>query len=69
MGKTWKVVIKYILPVCIAGLWLEGVLTTINNNNELSSTVMLILTAIVIIVPIILAKLPAINKDYYNVEN
>ena len=69
VGKTWKTVIKYILPICIAGLWLQGVWTTISSNNELSSTVMLVLTAIVIVVPIILAKLPAINKDYYNVEN
>jgi NSS family neurotransmitter:Na+ symporter len=67
VGKTWKVVIKYILPICIMGLWLQGVLKTINDNNALSSTVMLILTVIVIVVPIILAKLPAINKDYYNV--
>ena len=69
VGKTWKVVIKYILPICITGLWLDGVWTTISNNNEVSSTVMLIMTAIVIVVPIILAKLPAINKDYYDVEN
>ena len=67
VGKTWKIVIKYILPICIAGLWIQGVLTTISEANELSRTIMMILTVLVIVVPIIFAKLPAINKDYYNV--
>ena len=67
VGKTWKVVIKYILPICIAGLWIQGVYSTVSEANSLSTTVMLILTVILIVVPAIFAKLPAINKDYYNV--
>lgn len=67
MGKTWKTVIKYILPICILGLWIQGVLSTISSADGLSITVMLILTLILIVVPLIFAKLPAINKDYYNV--
>ena len=67
VGKTWKTVIKYILPICIAGLWIQGIISTISTADSLSRTVMLILTIVLIIVPIIFAKLPAINKDYYNV--
>ena len=67
VGKTWKTVIKYILPICIAGLWIQGVYSTVSEANSLSTTVMLILTVILIVVPAIFAKLPAINKDYYNV--
>ena len=67
VGKTWKVVIKYILPICIAGLWIQGIYSTVSEANSLSTTVMLILTVILIVVPAIFAKLPAINKDYYNV--
>ena len=67
MGKTWKTVIKYILPICIAGLWIQGVFSTITTADSLSTTVMIILTILLIVVPIIFAKLPAINKDYYNV--
>ena len=66
VGKTWKTVIKYILPICIFGLWAQGLLATIGSDS-LSTTIMLILTVVLIIVPIIFAKLPAINKDYYNV--
>ncbi|MBR4447360.1 sodium-dependent transporter [Methanobrevibacter sp.] len=67
VGKTWKTVIKYILPLCIAGLWIQGVLSTMATADSLSTTIMVILTIVLIVVPIILAKLPAINKDYYNV--
>lgn len=67
MGRTWKTVIKFILPICILGLWIQGVYSTVANADGLSMTVMLILTILLIVVPFIFAKLPAINKDYYNV--
>ena len=67
MGKTWKTVIKYILPICILSLWIQGVYSTISTADGLSITIMAILTIILIIVPFIFAKLPALNKDYYNV--
>jgi NSS family neurotransmitter:Na+ symporter len=65
VGKTWKIVIKYILPICILGLWIQGVISTINEADTLSSIVMLILTIVVIVVPCIIALLPARNKNYY----
>ena len=67
VGKTWKTVIKYILPICIAGLWIQGIYSTITTADDLSTIIMIILTIVLIVVPIIFAKLPAINKDYYNV--
>ncbi len=67
VGRTWKTVIKYILPICITGLWVQGIYSTIIKADSLSLTVMGILTVILIVVPFIFAKLPALNKDYYNV--
>ena len=67
VGKTWKTVIKYILPICITGLWIQGIYSTIINADGLSLTVMGILTVILIVIPFIFAKMPALNKDYYNV--
>ena len=67
VGKTWKAVIKYILPICIFGLWAQGVYSTIFTADGLSRTVMLILTILLIVIPFIFEKLPAINKEYYNV--
>ena len=66
VGKTWKTVIKYILPICIAGLWIQGVMSTISTIDTLSATIMLILTIVLIVVPIIFAKLPARNPHYYD---
>ena len=67
VGKTWKTVIKYILPICIAGLWIQGVYSTVSQADGLSLTVMGILSVLLIVIPIIFAKMPALNKDYYNV--
>ena len=69
VGKTWKAVIKYILPICIGGLWIQGIYSTISTADGLSISIMGILTVVLIVVPIIFAKLPAINKNYYKVEN
>ena len=67
VGKTWKIVIKYILPFCILGLWIQGIYSTISTADGLSITIMVILTVVILIVPAIFTKLPAINKDYYKV--
>ena len=67
VGKTWKIVINYILPICIGGLWIQGIYSTLTTADSLSTTIMIILTIVLIVVPIIFTKLPAINKDYYNV--
>ncbi|MCQ2970176.1 neurotransmitter:Na+ symporter, NSS family [Methanobrevibacter gottschalkii] len=68
VGKTWKAVIKYILPICIAVLWIQGVYSTITSSDNLSLTIMGILTVILIVLPIVFAKLPAKNEDYYKVD-
>ena len=67
VGKTWKAVIKYILPICIGGLWIQGVYSTVSQADGLSLTVMGILSVLLIVIPIIFAKMPALNKNYYNV--
>ena len=69
VGKTWKTVIKYILPVCIFGLWAQGVYSTLTTADSTSITIMIILTVVLIAVPIIFAKLPARNKNFFNIEN
>lgn len=67
VGKVWKNVIKYILPVCIFGLWAQGVYSTLSSVDSVSTIIMIILTIVLVVVPFIFAKLPAVNKDYYNV--
>ena len=59
VGKTWKSVIKVILPICIAGLWIQGVYSTLTVADNVSITVMVILTVALIVIPFIFAKLPS----------
>lgn len=66
MGKTWKTVIKFILPLCILGLWAQGVYSTLKSADGISMTIMAILTVILIVVPFIFAKLPARNKHFFD---
>ena len=65
MGKTWKTVIRFILPICIFGLWAQGVLSTISTGDNVSIIIMTILTAVIIILPIIFTKLRPKDENYY----
>lgn len=65
MDPFWKIIIKYILPICIFGLWAQGVYNTILTGDSVSHMVMLALTVVLIVVPIIFTLLPAKNENYY----
>ena len=67
VGKLWKTVIKFILPVCIALLWLQGIYYTLSEGDTVSIAIRGILLALLIILPIIFTKLPAKDEDYYKV--
>lgn len=67
VGKTWKAVIKCILPICILGLWIQGIISTISTGNPTSMTIMVILAMVIVVVPIIFTKLPAKNSDFYKI--
>ncbi len=69
MGKTWKIVIKFILPIFIFVLWAQGVYSTISTGDIISISIMAILTAVLIILPIIFTKLMPKDEDYYEMEN
>lgn len=66
VGKLWKIVIKYILPVCIFGLWVQGIYSTLLTADDISLIIMIILAAVLIAGSIILTILPAKNKNFYN---
>ena len=68
VNNLWKIVIKYILPVCIFGLWVQGIFTTFEEEDPASITIRVILLAVILILPIILSRLPAKNKDFYKIE-
>ncbi len=67
LGKTWKFVIKFALPICILVFWVSGINSTILAADPISQGIMLILSIVIIVVPIILSILPAKNDEYYEV--
>lgn len=65
MEPFWKIIIKYILPVCIFVLWAQGVYSTILTGDTTSHMIMLALVIVLVVVPIVFTLLPAKNEDYY----
>ncbi len=65
MDPFWKIIIKYILPICIFVLWAQGVYSTILTGDTTSHMIMLALAIVLVVVPIIFTLLPAKNEDYY----
>ena len=66
VGRTWKVVIKYILPICIVGLWIQGIYSTVSTADTTSIMIMVILTVVLITVPFIFAKLKPRNEHFFD---
>ena len=66
VGKTWKVVIKFILPICILCLWIDGIYSTISTADSVSIVIMIILTVVLIIVPLIFARLKPKNEHFFS---
>lgn len=65
MDSFWKIIIKYILPICIFVLWAQGVYSTILTGDTTSHMIMLALAIVLVVVPIVFTLLPAKNEDYY----
>ncbi len=66
VGKIWKIIIKFILPLCIFFLWAQGIYYTFKAADGFSITIEIILTVLLIIIPFIFAELPAVNENYYD---
>ncbi|MDO5850777.1 MAG: sodium-dependent transporter [Methanobacteriaceae archaeon] len=67
VGKTWKFVIRYALPICILVFWISGINTLIFDAKPVSQIIMVILAIVIVGGSIILSILPAKNDNYYTV--
>lgn len=65
VGKIWKIVIKFVLPICIFILWVQGVYLALKTSDSITTTIMLLLSVILVIAPIIIAKIPARNEHFF----
>ena len=69
LGKWWTTIVKFILPIFIAIVWLGGVLDTINSGPSDQLIVFEILTVIIVGLTILFTKLHAKNEDWDETEH
>ena len=68
LGKWWLVVVKYVLPIFIAIVWIGGILEVISSGSMLELAILAILTVILLGATFIFTKLPAKSGEWDEVK-
>ena len=68
LGKWWLVVVKYVLPIFIAIVWIGGILEVISSGSMLELAILAILTIILLGATFIFTKLPAKSGEWDEVK-
>ena len=68
LGKWWLVVVKYVLPIFIAIVWVGGILEVISSGSLLELAILAILTIILLGATFIFTKLPAKSGEWDEVK-
>ena len=69
LGKWWTIIVKFILPIFIAIVWIGGVLDVISSGSNDQLIVFGILTVILLALTVIFTRLTATNKDWDETEH
>ena len=65
VGKKWMFIVKYIIPVVIIFLWINGVYNLVLTNTPIDWVIEVFFIILLIAVPAILTKLPGKSKEFY----
>ena len=68
LGKWWLVIVKYILPIFIAIIWVGGLIDVINNGTITQLNFTIVSAAILLIATLVFTLLPAKNPDWEKAE-
>ena len=68
LGKWWLIVVKYVLPIFIAIVWIGGILEVISSGSMLELAILVILTVILLGAAFIFTKLPAKSGEWDEVK-
>ncbi|MDR2830989.1 MAG: sodium-dependent transporter [Methanobrevibacter sp.] len=63
IGKWWVVLIKYVLPLLLSCLWINGVINTFK-QSLMEVVITIIVVSILIVVPAILTSIPYKSKEH-----
>ncbi len=64
VGKTWVCILKYILPVFLSFLWINGVYNLAINSNNFEITIYILITVLILIVSYIFTNINKIHDKY-----
>lgn len=68
LGKGWLIIVRFVLPIVVAIIWLGG-LSEILNNGSIDQLMVTMVSAVILLVSCLMASLlPARNPDGDNVE-
>ena len=68
LGKGWLIIVRFVLPIVVAIIWLGG-LSEILNNGSIDQLMVTMVSAVILLVSCLMASLlPARNPDWDNVE-
>ena len=68
LGKWWLVIVKFVLPIFIAIVWIGGMIDVIKTSTSDQLIFTVIVAAILLIATLIFTILPAKNPDWDNIE-
>ena len=68
LGKWWLVIVKYILPVFIAVIWIGGMIDVFNNGSIDQLNFTIISALILVIASLMFTILPARNPEWDNAK-
>ena len=68
LGKWWLVVVKYVLPIFIAIIWIGGLIDVINAGTFDQLVFTAITAAILLVATLVFTLLPAKNPDWDKAE-
>ena len=68
LGKWWLVLVKYVIPVLLAVIWVGGLSELISNGTWESLVITIVWAVILIISSLIFTVLPAKSKDWFETE-
>ena len=69
LGKWWLIIVKFILPIVIAIIWIGGMVDVVNNGNFDQLIFTVISAALLLVATLILTVLPSKSDDWDDVED
>lgn len=68
LGKGWLLIVRFVLPIVVAIIWLGGLGDIITNGTADQLMVTIILAVILLVSCLVFTVLPARNPDWDNIE-